>query len=199
MKKLSVIILCITLLSACSILGPVQTPDEQRYMINAMPVSFKPLHQTRAILLVAQPETSGLYNTTSMAYVVKPYQVSYYSRAQWAETPSQMIMPILAQSLERTGAFKAVVVAPYLGRYDYVLNTQIIKMQQNYLSANQGYFELVIQAQILRATTGTTIATRQFSVRTPIGAPSPYNGVIAANDAMARALMQISLFAAQTI
>lgn len=187
------------LLSSCSVFGPVNPPDDKRYTISAMPVGFKPMRHTGAILLVTQPETSGIYNTTNMAYTVKPYQVSYYSQNQWAETPSQMVLPILAQSLEKTGAFKAVVVAPYLGKYDYVLNTQIIKIQQNYLNNSQGYFELVIQAQLVRVSNGATIATKQFSVNTLIGAPSPYNGVLAANEAMARALIQICQFAAYRV
>lgn len=189
----------LTLLAGCSVLGPLPNTDDHRYMINAMPVSFNHLPKTQAILLVTEPETAAVYNTTNMAYTDKPYQVSYYSQSQWAETPAQMFLPLLSQSLEKTGSFKAVVVAPYIGNYDYVINTQIIKCQQNYLDKNHAYVELVIQAQITKTSSGRSIATKQFVVNTPIGDPSPYNGVIATNAAMARALIQIGHFAVNAI
>lgn len=183
------------ILTACSVLGPEQTPDDRRYLMSAMPASFNHVQQTHAILLVTQPETAAVYNTVSMAYTVKPYQVSFYSQNQWAATPSQMMLPLLAQSLEKTGAFQAVVVAPYIGKTDYTINTQIIKMQQNYIQPKAGYFELVVQADIVRVKTGNSIATRQFTIKEPIGQASPYNGVVAGNAAMAKILMQISHFA----
>lgn len=186
-------------LSACSLFGPVQTPDDHRYLINAMPVSFKPVKTSSAIVLVAQPEAAYIYNTTGMAYTAKPYQVSYYSQNEWAATPSQMMLPLLAQSLEKTGAFRAVVVAPYLGKTDYTINTQIIRIQQNYINPQAGYFELVVQVEVVRVATGHTVATRQFSVKEPIGQASPYNGVIAANAAMAKLLLQVGRFASTVI
>ncbi|HEU5280817.1 MAG TPA: ABC-type transport auxiliary lipoprotein family protein [Gammaproteobacteria bacterium] len=195
--KMTRFALCVLMLSltACSMFGPVQTPDDHRYLINAMPASFKQVKHTPAILLVTQPDTAAVYNTTNMAYTVKPYQVSFYSQNQWAATPSQMVLPLLAQSLEKTGAFRAVVVSPYIGKTDYTINTQIIKMQQNYLNAKAGFFELVMQVEIVRSSTGTSIATRQFSIKEPIGQASPYNGVVAGNTAMAKILMQVCHFA----
>ncbi len=194
--KLSV---CLLIMSLTGCFGPIATPDDHRYMVNAMPVNFKPVPKTRAIILVATPETSPIYNTSRIAYTVKPYQIGYYSQHQWAETPSQMFLPLLSQSLEKTHAFEAVVVSPYIGSYDYVLNTQIEKMQLNSLNQQAGYFELVIQAQIISVRTARTIATREFTIHEPIGMVTPYNGVIAANTAMAKILTQISLFSASSI
>ncbi len=193
---LSIILLALTL-TGC--FGPIATPDDRRYMINAMPVDFKSVPKTRAIILVATPETTPIYNTTRIAYTVKPYQIGYYSQHQWAETPAQMLLPLLSQSLEKTHAFEAVVVSPYIGNYDYVLNTQIEKMQLNSLNQQAGYFELVIQAQIISVRSARTIATRQFIIHEPTGMVSPYNGVIAANAAVAKALTQITLFSVSSI
>lgn len=193
--KLSTLSLFLLALGLSGCFGPISTPDDKRYMVNAMPVDFKTVPKTRSIILVATPETSPIYNSTRIAYTVKPYQIGYYSQHQWAETPSQMFLPLLSQSLEKTHAFEAVVVAPYIGNYDYVLNTQIEKMQLNSLNQQAGYFELVIQAQLISVRSARTIATREFTIHESTGMVSPYNGVIAANAAMVKALTQISLFA----
>lgn len=199
MKMIKLAVFMMLALSACSVFGPVQTPDDHRYLISAMPVSFKAVKQSPAVVLVTQPEAAYIYNTTSMAYTAKPYQVSYYSQNEWAATPSQMMLPLLAQSLEKTGAFRAVVVAPYLGKTDYTINTQIIKMQQNYINPKAGTFDLVVQVEVVSVATGHTVATRQFSIKEPIGQASPYNGVIAGNTAMAKLLIQICHFATAVI
>ena len=77
------------------------------------------------ILLISVPETIPVYNTTEMAYMIKPYQIAYFSLNQWAETPAEMLQPLLVQTLQNTHHFKAIVTPPYSGHFDYVLNTQI--------------------------------------------------------------------------
>lgn len=180
-------------LTGCSLLGPVNTPQDNNYVLNTLPEHLPVMRTHRATILISLPETTQVYNTTSMAYTNKLYQIAFYSQNQWAETPSQMLLPLIAKSMEKTHYFRTVVIAPYIGNYDYVLNTRIIKIQQNYISGNST-FDLTIQVQLNRSTTGRAIASREFSIRIPIQKPGPYNGVIAANQAVAILLREIALF-----
>jgi len=50
-----------------------------------------------ATLLVLLPEISPAYDTARMAYSVKLYQLAYFRDNEWAETPAQMIQPLLVQ------------------------------------------------------------------------------------------------------
>lgn len=182
------------LLSGC--LSPVQSDTTSTYVINTTPIHIPKKATRSATILVLQPETRPIYNTTQMAYTVKPYQVSYYARNQWAETPSQMIQPLIVQTLQNTHAFHAVVTPPYSGRYTYLLATQILKVQQNFLRC-PSVFEVSVQAQLTRAATNQIIATKQFAVSVPIPHRTPYSGVIAANRATAIMLSELADFTLQ--
>lgn len=181
------------ILSSCSLLGPVNQEQQKSYVLDTLP-QHMPKHEARAAtILVMQPETRPIYNTTQMAYTDKPYQVSYFSENQWAETPSQMLFPLLVQSLQNTNYFHAVVVAPYAGKYEYMLTTQILQLTQNFLH-NTSYVDMSVRVQLSRVTTGQLIATKQFSRHVPMPQKSPYGGVIAANWATSSILREISEF-----
>ena len=92
-----------------------------------------PITRTQPIsLMVLQPETNPAYNTTQMAYTKKPFEVSYFAENRWIETPGQMLQPIIVQTMQRTHHFRAVITPPFIGSYDYILNTQILEFQQDY-------------------------------------------------------------------
>lgn len=176
--------------------GPVKTAPETSYMLNAIPNQISKRQSRPITLLVAQPETRPIYNTTRMAYTSKPYQVSYFGENQWAETPSQMLHPLLVQSLQNTHYFRAVVVPPYVGKYDYLLSAQILSLQQNFIH-EPNMLEMSVNVQISRISTGQLVATKQFSISVPITKKTPYAGVIAANKASARIIEQITEFSLQ--
>jgi hypothetical protein len=67
-----------------------------------------------------------------MAYTVKPYQLAYYRDNQWAETPAQMIQPLLVRTLQQTGFFQAILSPPDSGHASYALRTEIMELTQDY-------------------------------------------------------------------
>lgn len=187
------IILWSLLLSSCSLLSPVKTEPSATYLLNTVPHCL-PKKQTRPLtLLVLPPDTRPVYNTTLMAYTIKPYQVSYFARNQWAETPSQMLLPLIVQTLQNTHYFHAVVTPPYSGRYNYLLTTQILTLQQNYICCPH-VVEMSVRAQLLRGSTSQVVATKQFNVLVPIRQRTPYCGVYAANRATAIILTELAYF-----
>src|SRR5579863_6715718 len=105
-----VILLFVALtLSSCSLFSPVNLSKDSTYMLNAAPQLSHKKRMHSITLLVLTPETRPAYNTTQMAYSIKPYQVGYFSQNQWAETPSQMIQPLMVQTLQSAHYFHAVV------------------------------------------------------------------------------------------
>lgn len=188
------ILVCVFALPGC--LSPVKTESTDTYVLNTIPCNV-PKKATRPItILVLQPETRPIYNTTQMAYTVKPFQVSFFAKNQWAETPSQMFLPLIVQTLQNTHAFHAVVTPPYTGRYSYLLTTQILQLQQNFLRCPDTV-EVGLRAQITRASTNQIVASKQFSVSVPIQHKTPYSGVIAANKATAIVLAELANFTLQ--
>ena len=183
------------LLSSC--LSPVKTAPPSTYVINALP-SVPHLGTHRVALLVGEPEVDSAYATTQMAYTQRPYQISYYVENRWAATPAQMLQPLIVQSLLRTNYFQAIVTPPFIGRYDYILSTQIVKLQQNF-TRQPAVVEWVVNAQLSRVLTNQVIATKQFSISQPMIERNPYAGVVATNRAVERFLNQLTEFCLRSI
>ncbi len=185
-------ILSMLLLSSCSLFSPVQT-DEHLYVLNTLPqINANKTHRNK-VIMVAPVETSSLYNTTEMAYTTQAYQIAYFAKNKWAETPAKMLQSLIFQTLEKSHSFKSVVTPIFKGRYDYVLNTQLIELKQDFLK-NPSVSKLRLQAQLTDATSGRILRSKAFSIFVPTLQNSPYGGVIAANIAAKQALVQISDF-----
>lgn len=188
--KLAMILCCSLILTGC--LSPVQT-NMSSYVINTLP-DHVPQKSKRSIsLLVLPPDTRPIYNTNNMAYTIKPFQISYFSHNQWGETPSQMFLPLIVQTLQSTHHYHAVVTPPYAGRYSYSLSTQILKLQQNFLRC-PNMMEVTMRVQLTNASTNQVVSTRVIAVAVPIRCRTPYSGVIAANRATAEVLRELADF-----
>lgn len=191
--KLSVIMSASLTLTSCSLFSPVKTDPGSAYLIKAMPCVFPAHKRHRVTLLVTMPETVSAYNTTQMAYSIKPYQIAYFSQNRWAETPGEMLHPLIAQTLQNTHQFRAVVTPPFMGRYDYELDTRIMTLEQDFTHIPT-VLRLVVHAQIAKISLNRVTAVRDFCIEVPIHHGSPYNGVLAANRATTILLSELADF-----
>jgi cholesterol transport system auxiliary component len=187
------IVLSFFMLSSCSMLSPVKTDSADTFELNTLP-SVPVYKSGRATTLVVMPiETTPVYNTSQIAYTIRPFQVSYYAKNRWIAPPANMLQPLLIQALQKTHYFRAVISPQVTGRFNYVLNMQLIKLQQDF-TYPVSVVKLVAQVQLMRATDGQLIANKQFSVVVDAPQNNPYGGVMAANRATAILLKQITLF-----
>jgi cholesterol transport system auxiliary component len=131
-----------------------------------------------------------------MAYTIRPYQVQYFGENQWAETPSEMLSPLLVQTLQNTKHYRAVVSAPYSGIYNYALSTRILRFEQDYMHKPHA-FKLTARVSINRMSNNQLVAAKEFVISTPISNQSPYGGVIAANNATRQLMREIAKFSLQ--
>jgi cholesterol transport system auxiliary component len=186
------------LLVSCSMFSPVPSVSSTTYLVNSIPPRVPVGSHRRSILFVAMPETSAFYNTTDMVYISKPYQIGYFVKNNWAETPAQMLQPLIVQTLINTHHFRAVNSSLAMGNYDYVLSTQIMQFAQDF-SVAQSVYRLTLRVQIIKSSTNQIVATKQIAIIKPAQANTPYAGVIAANSAVADALLAIAEFCNQKI
>ena len=187
------ILLLLFALSGCTLFSPVKVHTETKYTINSLPAVVSKGKQHHSVLLVLIPETSPMYDTTRMAYTIRPYQIAYFGRNQWAETPSQMLLPLIAQTLTRTHSFRAVVITPYAGHYDYILRTQILQIEQDF-KYRPALLRFTLQVQLVKSINNQLVAIKELSVIEPMLQSSPYGGVLAANRATQKLLQQIAIF-----
>jgi cholesterol transport system auxiliary component len=178
--------------TGCALLSP---PDAARTtaVLSKMPAEVPRRDARPVTLLVFSPDTSPLYDTTQIAYTLRPYEVAYFSRHQWGETPSQMLQPLLVRTLEATGYFSAVLTPPYAGRYSYALRTEILQLTQDFTS-DPAAVQLSLRLRLTDDATGRLVATKEISVREPMQQKTPQAGIAAANEATAKALQQAAQF-----
>jgi len=183
------------LLTGCSLFSPVDN-SQKTYVLATVNPNVLHAPKTNLTLLVTPPQTSQAYNSTQMAYALCPYTLAYFSKHSWADTPPEMLLPLIVQSLQNTCHYHAVVIPPFGGNYDLALNTQLILLQQEFMKC-PSRAHVVLRAQLINNTTQKVIATRQFDVRVIAKSDNPYGGVVAANCAVAKVLQELTQFCLQ--
>jgi len=183
---------CLVSLTGCAAIKPADT-HTQKYMLNAVPADPPTESKHAATLLVLAPETAPAYATPRIAYTASKNQIAYFSQNEWAQTPSQIMLPLIVETLLKTHYFSAVLTPPYFGRSSYLLRTEIIELEQDF-TTDPAILRLTVRADLRRETFSQRIAAKEFSVEEPFGARNPHAGVVAANAAAERLLRELSRF-----
>lgn len=188
-----VLIIYFLLLTGCSILSPVQPSKMNTYLIDDIPQNIQQKKGNRLTLLVMPPTSRPIYHTNQIAYTVKPFQIRYFVQNQWAETPSQMFLPLLVNTLQQTHYFRAIVTPPYEGKYNYILNTHILRFQLDATrQPNKMQFNVLVQ--LIHYPTQKVIATKLLTVQVRATKTMPYGVILAANEASQEMLAKIAIF-----
>jgi cholesterol transport system auxiliary component len=174
------------------LLSPVKI-DTKKYVLNRVPLDLPIAQAHAATLLVLLPETDPIYATTQMAYTSQAYQIAYFSQNEWAKTPSQMIQPLIVETLRHIHYFSEILVPPHFGHHTYALRTEIVELQQDF-SSNPAILRLTMRFYLSRDVTAQVIATKEMTVQEPLRDRTPYAGVVAANEAMVKVLRELARF-----
>lgn len=187
------------LLSACSIFEPVKIPP-MHYFTLAMPQldSDCCTAQGRSTILVNQPRANAVYNSPRMIYIPICYQIQYFAQNRWADMPTQMLQSLLINALQHTGYFQAIINTPFTTYYDWVLNTQLLSFQQEFMTF-PSRFRIAMRAQLIDAHSKHVIATENFVVVQTAAHDDPYGGALAANLAVRKILDEINCFCIRNI
>jgi cholesterol transport system auxiliary component len=167
--------------------------ETSKEVLNKMPAEVPQRASRGALLLVFPPQARPIYDTTQMAYTTQPYEIAYFSQHEWAETPAQMLQPLLVKTLESTRFFGAVLAPPYAGRYGYALRTEIRELIADFTS-EPAALRLSLRFQLSDGAAGRIVAVKEISIREPMQKKTPYAGVVAANEATAKALLELARF-----
>lgn len=189
------IILSVLLVSSCS---PVRVGPETSYIINALPESIHKKSNDTISLLVTEAEGDPVYNSKEMIYSTHPLKLAFFAKNGWADTPMHMLKPLLAQALQNTHYFSAVSFYPAPGRYDYMLNIQLVELRQVF-SVHESFVHLTLQAQLVNSHNNKVVSSQRFSDVERSPEYSPYGGVIATNQAVKRVLGQLTQFCLNNI
>lgn len=187
-------IMSYSLISGCA----VKTGPSVEYKLDAFHARMINEKHPPLSILVTDPQASAGYQTESMLYESKPYQLEAFANNAWAGRPAKMLLPLILQSLQYTGYFYAVTSSPYGEKADYRLDTHLLELQQNFL-VKPSTIKLVVKVVLTHVADGRVIASQIINQCVPCPADTPYGGVIAANEATRKFTAVLTDFVIQHI
>ena len=187
----------VALLAACASLQPPQVEPASTFVLEAMPAAGAPRPKRDLVLEIPVPRARPGFDTPLMAYTQRANALDYFARNRWADTPARMLAPLLAQALGQSGGFRAVVQAPSVAAANLRLETELVRLQQDF-RAKPSRVQLTLRAQLIDVDARRVLASAEFDETEAAPSDDPYGGVIAANRALGRLLEQLGKFCAET-
>jgi cholesterol transport system auxiliary component len=133
-----------------------------------------------------------------MLYVEQDHRLDAFAFHRWADSPANMLEPLLVQALENSGLFSAVAHDATGVRSALRLDSEVIRLQQNF-GPSDSEVELAMRFTLVDESAGRLVANRVMTFREAAGEKSPYGGVVAANRAVDRMLSALQAFMRQEI
>ena len=150
------------------------------------------------VVQLSPPQAEPGFETPRMVYLKRPYELEYFAANQWADTPANMVAPLLAQSLSQSGIWRDVVLLPSLVPGDYRLDVYGFALQQEFFQ-QPSRVRVTARAQLVDLKQATIVGMQRFETIEPAPSENAYGGVVAANRAVAVLLDQIGSWLRQCV
>jgi len=149
-------------------------------------------------LVVAPPTAAAGHDSTRMVYLRHPLQLEAFAFNEWVDTPARMLAPRLVRALQDSGAFGAVLLAPSTGQGGLRLETQLIRLQQDF-GQRPSTVRLTLRAVLLETATRRVIGWQEFDETVAAATDDPAGGAAAADLATGRVLAAVADFCAARV
>lgn len=191
-------LLALALLGGCSSLLPQAPPPDKFYSLDyaGRAAAARPASPDGPVILVTPPRAVSGFDRTRMVYIREEHHVEFFAENQWVDTPQRMLAPLLVAALERNGGFRAVLQGPAAAAGQVRLDTEIVRLQQEFTGAASRE-RFTLRARLVDDATRNVIATREFEAVADAPSANPYGGVQAANVAVSQVLDQVATFSAE--
>ena len=188
-------------LTGCASLLPKPVAAPTLYTLQATPIpaaassnvatATLAMPPAAATLLVNTPRADAGFDSQHMMYVREPYKLEYFAHSEWVDTPARMLTPMIVWTVGKAGVFKAVVPSSIAAIGELTLDTEIVRLQQDF-SAKPSRVVFTLRAYLLDTQTRKTIAWRELETVVAATSDDPVGGVVAANRAVQMALQQVA-------
>lgn len=196
-------ILMLPLMAGCTALLSKQSLQTIYYSLEgtqSKPQTDQPSINTNIrlpTLIISIPKAAAGFNTQRMMYTRARHQLEYFARNEWIDTPAKMLQPLMVLAIENTRTFNAVLSKQSALASDLRLESEVIKLVQNF-NTKPSHVQFTLRATMIDSVTNKVIATREFDERVDAISDNPIAGVVAANLAVNQAIYKLSVFSQQT-
>ena len=202
--RLVVMAVSLAALSACSALAPASAPATIFYALNspaptpANAIAAPPFMASSApTLLINPPHAAAGYDSPRIIYLREAHKLDYFALSQWVEPPARMLGPLLVTAIEKTRAFRGVVLMPGAASGELRLDTDLVRLQHDF-QTRPSQVRLTLRATLVDDKTRRVLAWHEFEAAEPADSEDAYGGVLAANRAVQRVADQLAGFLATT-
>jgi len=187
MNQAGALALSVALISGCTGM-PAEAPAT--FLLEARPAERSVQPQRDLVLAVGVPRARPGYDSAQIAFLRRPYELEYFTKSRWTDTPARMLAPLLAAALDQSGGFRSVVQPPGSVLAEVRLDTELVRLQQNF-ETQPSRVEIALRAQLIDLRSNRVIAEMQFEEVESAPSEDAYGGVIAANRALQRLLARL--------
>ena len=190
--------LALTLAWGCAALQPTVAPPPNFFSLDGMPgASAAPrAPATAPTLVVSPPRAAAGFDSNHIIYVRQAHELEQYAHNLWVDTPARMLAPLIVAAVEGSGVFRAVVQIPSTVTGDMRLDTEIVRLQHEFLS-KPSRVRFTLRAHLIDGATRRVLASREFEAVVAAPGENPYGGVVAANQAVRTVLESLAAFSAE--
>ena len=192
-------LLALALLAGCSgSLLPKPAPPPALYGLDdgaSLPTTRAPVPPGAPSLLLSPPRAGAGLDTRLIAYQRQPQRIEHYAASEWLDTPARLLAPLLVRAVEGTGAFGAVLLAPAAASANWRLDTEILRLQQNF-GSGPSQVRLTLRAVLVDTSSRAVLAAREFDARVPAASDDAAGGVAAAQRAALQVAQELAAFCA---
>ncbi len=186
----------------CSALKPAENPRPSFYSIGPAPGTKEDAPRTQTAsaaaptLIVSPPRGAAGFDSRHIVYMRQIHALEHFAYNEWVDTPARMLAPLIVAAVERSGAFRAVVQTPSTASGDLRLDTEVIRLQHEFLD-KPSRARLTLRAYLVDNATRRVLGSREFDATAVARSEDPYGGVVAANEAARTVLDQLAAFCAE--
>jgi len=202
--RLFAIGIALAVTAGCSSLLPKPAEPPVFYTLDlarpaAQPVNPPSLPAPDApILVVTPPHAAAGFDSNRIVYTHELHQLEYFARSEWIDTPARMLSPLIVSVLGGGSAFRAVLATPSAAAGDIKLDTEIVRLQQDF-SASPSRVRFTLRAAFVETRTRRVLAWREFDESVVAASEDPAGGVEAANRAVRQVLQALTALCTEAV
>lgn len=189
-------------LCACSALQPKASAPSAFYALeyaqSAGPLTVPSPGKGAPTLLISPVRAVSGFDSQRIIYTREDHKREYFAHNEWVDTAPRMLGPLLVTAIEHAGTFRAVVLAPASASGELRLDTEIVRLQQEF-QTRPSRVHFTLRAYLIDEKTRRVLAWHEFDELAEATSDDPRGGVMAANAVVKSVLDALAQFLAQSL
>jgi cholesterol transport system auxiliary component len=192
------VIVAMIIATGCDALRPPAVPQTATYALDAATMDARadarersPAPAAGPTLLVNPPHAAAGFDSRGIVYLPVPHRYEAYAYSAWIDTPARMLAPLIVAAVQDGGTFRAVVLTPSAAAGDLRLDTEIVRLQQDF-GSTPSRVRFTLRATVVDDATHRVLASRELDASEAAATEDAYGGVLAANRAVRSVLQALA-------